>query len=544
MKTKFQIRILPLFVSVFLTIILTGCTKPTEDEPNQSSTVTDNDGNTYKTITIGTQVWMTENLKATKYRNGDAIANDKASWSTTKGAYCWYDNNIKYKDLYGALYNWYAIKDNRIIAPLGWHVATDYDWTTLTTYLGGENVAGGKLKEKGLTHWGNPNTGASDQYGFGALPGGITYNGNFFDGLGVEGVWWSNITSTPTDYSNDWNRQMWFDEAAVSKTGYIFDLQRGKSVRCVKDNISLMATIPTVKIAALATISATSASLNCEVTSDGGSAVIARGICWSTSSLPTIADNKTVNGTGIGIFNSSITGLISKTIYYARAYATNKIGTAYEIPFKFTTLTLGMIGDIDGNIYKTVTIGTQIWMAENLKTTKYNDGTIIPNITGETAWAALATPAYCWYNNDYSINGTIYGALYNWYVVDPSNMNKIAPVGWHIPSDAEWTILTNYLGGLSLAGDKLRETGTSHWANPNNGSTNESGFTGLPGGIRYFAAISTGTFETLGRGSGYWSSTSDGSTSAAWCRQLMVNLPFYRGANTKRFGFSVRCIKD
>lgn len=202
------------------------------------------------------------------------------------------------------------------------------------------------------------------------------------------------------------------------------------------------------------------------------------------------------------------------------------------------------VTDKEGNVYKTVTIGTQIWMAENLKTTKYNDGTIIPNITGETAWAALTTPAHCWYNNDYSKNGTIYGALYNWYVVDSSNQNKIAPDGWHIPSDAEWTILTNYLGGLSLAGDKLRETGTTHWTNPNNGSTNESGFTGLPGGIRYFAAISTGTFETLGSGSGYWSSTSDGSTSVAWCRQLTVNLPFYRGANTKRFGFSVRCIKD
>ena len=132
--------------------------------------------------------------------------------------------------------------------------------------------------------------------------------------------------------------------------------------------------------------------------------------------------------------------------------------------------------DIDGNDYKTVTIGTQVWMVENLKTTKYNDGTAIPNITDNTSWAALTTGAYCDNINTPSIS-TTYGRLYNWYAVDNNAGTKVAsnggknvcPTGWHVPSDAEWTTLTTYLGGESVAGGKLKETGTTHWQSPNTG---------------------------------------------------------------------------
>ncbi|MBI5010148.1 MAG: fibrobacter succinogenes major paralogous domain-containing protein, partial [Bacteroidia bacterium] len=137
------------------------------------------------------------------------------------------------------------------------------------------------------------------------------------------------------------------------------------------------------------------------------------------------------------------------------------------------------VSDIDGNVYQTVTIGTQVWMKENLKTTKLNDGIALPNVIDNAAWAALTTTGYCWYNNDATTYKSTYGALYNWYAV---NTGKLCPIGWHVPSDDEWTLLTTFRGGYSVAGGKLKETGTLHWTSPNTGATNETGFTALPGG--------------------------------------------------------------
>ena len=137
------------------------------------------------------------------------------------------------------------------------------------------------------------------------------------------------------------------------------------------------------------------------------------------------------------------------------------------------------VTDIDGNVYHTVKIGTQVWMVENLKTTKYNDGTPIPLVTANSSWAILTTPGYCFYNNDANVNKATYGAMYNWYIV---NTGKLCPAGWHVPIDAEWTTLTNYLGSENAAGGKLKEFGISHWVTPNDGTTNSSGFTALPAG--------------------------------------------------------------
>ena len=160
----------------------------------------------------------------------------------------------------------------------------------------------------------------------------------------------------------------------------------------------------------------------------------------------------------------------------------------------------GTVTDIDGNIYKTVTIGTQTWMAENLRTGRYNDGTIILYIANNSNWKDWTTPAYCWYNNEVTYVAT-FGALYNWYAIDPaSNGGKnLCPIGWHVPSVTEWTALTDYLGGTSVAAGKLRETGTAHWRSSMAVATNETGFTALPGGQRH----ETGFFTGSGRG-GYW----------------------------------------
>lgn len=199
------------------------------------------------------------------------------------------------------------------------------------------------------------------------------------------------------------------------------------------------------------------------------------------------------------------------------------------------------VNDIDGNMYKTVTIGNQIWMAENLKTTKYNDGMAIPLVTDNAAWTnrdsiALTTPAYYWYDNDSTTKKT-YGALYNGYAV---KTGKLCPNGWHVPDDAEWSELTTYLGGEDVAGGKLKETGTDHWQSPNKGATNESGFTALPGGYRTM----NGNFYYINGGSGWWSSTKYNSTYS-WSRGMHSDTEHVsRGANELPNSLYVRCLKD
>jgi len=197
--------------------------------------------------------------------------------------------------------------------------------------------------------------------------------------------------------------------------------------------------------------------------------------------------------------------------------------------------------DIDGNVYKTVTIGTQVWMAENLKTTRYNDGTAIPLVTNFDTWSASTTDAYCWFNND-STNKEVYGALYNWYTV---NTKKLCPAGWHVPADAEWTTMANYLEGENvtdskLTGGKLKEKGTTHWKSPNTGATNESGFTALPGGYRSY----NGSFNFIEISGYWWSSTEYSATNVYfWSIRYKYNL-VYKYISDKPNGFSVRCLRD
>jgi uncharacterized protein (TIGR02145 family) len=205
-------------------------------------------------------------------------------------------------------------------------------------------------------------------------------------------------------------------------------------------------------------------------------------------------------------------------------------------PMETSTIT-----DIDGNVYKTVKIGTQWWMAENLKTTKFNDSSAIPLVTVGAEWRTLSSPGYCWYKNDTTKKNT-YGGLYNWYAV---NTGKLAPTGWHVPTDAEWTILTTYLGGGPVAGGKMKSTGTIEdgtglWNSPNTGATNESGFTAVPAGHR----SGEGTFHHIGT-DGIWWSSSEYNTMFELTRVMLnghsnVYTNFFYGT----YGFSVRCVRD
>jgi len=204
--------------------------------------------------------------------------------------------------------------------------------------------------------------------------------------------------------------------------------------------------------------------------------------------------------------------------------------------------------DGDGNVYNTVTIGTQTWMAENLKTTKYNDNTPIPNVTDNSTWHGLTTGAYCWYDNNETTYKATYGALYNWFAVDnnaatraASNGGKnICPTGWHVPADTEWTTLTNYLGGTSAAGAKLKETGTVHWAAPNTEATNSTGFTALPQDYRFY----DGLFKYNNPSDGYWWSFTTNYGNPYFMVLYSSNSHFEKYECLKTFGYSVRCLKD
>jgi uncharacterized protein (TIGR02145 family) len=193
-----------------------------------------------------------------------------------------------------------------------------------------------------------------------------------------------------------------------------------------------------------------------------------------------------------------------------------------------------------------VTIGNQKWTDKNLDVSTYRDGTVIPKVDDAT-WSTLTTGAYCYYNNDSTTYAAIYGKLYNWYAVvgihdnDANTPNKtLAPEGWHVPTDGEWTTLTDTLGGVSVAGGKMKEAGLAHWASPNTGATNESGFAGLPGGIR----SGNGRFYDNG-GDSYWWSSTENSTTVAWYRSLVNDIvDVDRNYSVKGSGFSVRCLRD
>ena len=198
-----------------------------------------------------------------------------------------------------------------------------------------------------------------------------------------------------------------------------------------------------------------------------------------------------------------------------------------------------IITDIDGNKYNTVMIGTQVWMKENLKTKRYNDGSKIPNVKEDSIWSSLTLGAYCDYDNNPSIS-EIYGRLYNWYVVTLTNPKNVCPSGWHVPKDEEWTILTFYLGDGHVAGGKMKEEGTVHWIVPNVGATNETGFTALPGGGRIY----NGPFGSIGESGLWWSSSELDSQLALFTGIANADSSVSNNSGLKNCGFSIRCIKN
>lgn len=278
----------------------------------------------------------------------------------------------------------------------------------------------------------------------------------------------------------------------------------------------------------------------------------------------------TVIGTTLNnVTTYSDSALTPSTTYIYRVYSYNTVGDSPTYSNEVTLTTNSQnstainvsgpnVTDINGNVYQSVTICNQTWTKSNLNVSKYTDGTPIPQVTDPTQWLNLTTGAWCYYNND-PANGTIYGKLYNWYAVagifddasasNPALRKKLAPTGWHISSDGEWSSLINCLdsnadGGNNypnLAGGKMKSTGTSLWWAPNTDATNISGFTGLPAGERN---LFTGDFYAIGNLTIWWSSSEYGTTDA-----LTRRLDYGGGSAAttyynKKFGWSVRCVKD
>jgi uncharacterized protein (TIGR02145 family) len=295
--------------------------------------------------------------------------------------------------------------------------------------------------------------------------------------------------------------------------------------------------VPTLTTSDVSNIKASSATCGGAITDEGTGPVVERGVCWNTAQDPTISNSITVDGNGFGDYTSNLTQLLPNTKYYVRAYATNSVGTSYGNQVSFTTTVI--VSDYDGNVYNTIIVGTQTWMVENLKTTKYRDGTDISYPGSDnTGWENVTTGAYAWYNNDAATYKSTYGALYNWNAV---NTNKLCPTGWHVPTDAEWVTLHTYVGGESVAGGKLKETGTVHWQSPNTGASNEYGFSAVPGGDR----VSSGLYFEIGQRGLFWSSTIKAGQGP------IIRVIEWNSGESKNIwqcntmaGISVRCIKD
>jgi uncharacterized protein (TIGR02145 family) len=304
--------------------------------------------------------------------------------------------------------------------------------------------------------------------------------------------------------------------------------------------------LPTVTTAAVTSITNNSAVSGGNVSADGGGAITARGVCWGTTPAPVATGSHTTETGTTGSFVSTMTSLSEATLFYVRAYATNSAGTAYGTELTFRTF----LSDGSGNLYNTVVIGTQVWMVENLRTTKYNDNitdipTVITGIGSGAAWAALTTPGYCWYNNDEATNKPLYGALYNWYAVNTGNL---CPTGFRVPTDADFKTLEIYLGMTPVQADATGWRGTDQgtvlknttgWDNNGNG-TNTTGFSAMPGGVRYYE---DGSFFDEGI-LGYWWSQTAGSPSTGLYRRLNGDQTgVHREGAGKAAGKSVRCLK-
>ena len=509
--------------------------------------------------TIGSQIWMSRNLNVNRYRNGDTIpeVQDESLWSNlSTGAWIYYNNDNVNSGIYGKLYNWYAVNDNRGLCPVGWHIPTDTEWTNLNDYLGGYSTAGYKMKS--INGWENGGNGDNSSE-FNAFPGGLRFKEGFFYNVGSYGVWWSSTK----DGDSAWYRFI------SNESNYLnwdkFDRENGLSVRCIKDYDYFI----------------TASAVNGTISFNGKTG-------FNNEVNPTIRytwqpnegysiDSVLVNGVRVDSINGyTFTEHVNSTIkvffkiQYAIVASTNygtirNLGTyrydsntkvrytwQAETDFVLDSVIINgiKVDSVDGYTFfvrenntiqvifkfqpQFVTIGTQKWMTKNLNISRYRNGDTIPEVQDSIMWSNLSTGAWVNLNND-TANGRNYGKLYNGYAVVDSR--GLCPRGWHVSSNAEWSILTNYLGVDSIVGYKIKSS--SGWGNEGNGD-NSTGFNALPGGMRLYE----GAFYLIGNYGVWWTSTID-NDSYIWYHYLNDETNYLIADKyVQGNGFSVRCIKD
>jgi len=604
-------------------------------------TVTDHEGNVYATVQIGNQCWMRDNLRTTTSPStGTYLIPASGTGYTFTGKQArWYNNDSATyaPQNYGLLYNWNAAVDTfntaygetsvntssnnavsvtfsghrRGICPAGWHLPSDAEWTQLTDYVSSQseytcsgdssNIAKALASTEGWNTSTNScavgnNQGSNNATGFSAVPAGYC-SGSSFNGAGDRAYFWSS-SQISSNYA--YGRYLNSSLASVVRDGN--DKNYGRSVRCLRDSGGSggsSATLPTVTTNTVSNITPTTATSGGNIIADGGASVTARGVCWSTSQNPTVNGSHTADGSGMGSFSSSISGLTANTTYYVRAYATNSAGTAYGETVAFTTLSAGgtaiidakscpaapTVTDHEGNVYATVQIGDQCWMRDNLRTTTSpSTGTYLIPATG-TGYTCTGKQAF-WYNNDSATYAPQnYGLLYNWNAavdtfntaygetsVNTSSNNAVSvtfsghrrgicPAGWHLPSDAEWNTmeatvsgsdwLTSYEtttgwrgnhAGKLAGGDNWTSSTTSGASGDyGNADRNVSGFSAVPAGH-----CNGSSFNYAGFSANFWSATQLASDpNYAYNRFLYCsNANVGRSSSPKRNGRSVRCLRD
>ncbi len=453
----------------------------------------------YPVIEINGQCWFAKNLEATKFQNGDDIVemNDSLTWvSSFSPGYSYQDANLMNKAIYGNLYNWYALIDDRNICPMGWHVPNDAEWMYLESSAG-LNIseqqllnqargcdanAGGKLKLSGL--WNTAYDGYTNELGFSAIPGGYrnSMDANF-SGLGVLAAFYT-LNSYSNNYVIGRFLDPWFGgPGCISRFG--FDSGGGGSVRCVKDDVGMLRGCRNLN----------ACNYNPNANFEDGSCLIAGNRCDDNNS-----------NTYSDVLNSSCE---CSGVLYSQ-------GTG--------------VYDLDGNFYSSFIINGQEWMQQNLAVTKYRNGDPIPTGLSNNTWQTTTSGAYAIYNND-AANNTLYGKLYNWYAVNDSR--GLCPMGWHIPTNEEWSISF----GSSSGGGMKANYG---WSEPNFGANNETGFTGLGNGYRNF----DGVFTSIGQYSGWWTS-SEYTPNFAYSKRLLYNDDSLTLTwDYKSSGLSIRCLRD
>ncbi|HPE33267.1 MAG TPA: FISUMP domain-containing protein [Bacteroidales bacterium] len=520
--------------------------------------IDERDGKSYATIPVGDHCWMAENLNFGQMILSSVPQTD----NDVVEKYCW-ENNESNCGIYGGLYTWdemmnyVGVAGSQGICPTngGWHIPADDDWDALIGFLGGHEIAGGKMKttgtiQQGTGLWSEPNEGATNQSGFSGLPAGFTNLEGLFINLSFYAYFWA---SNEFQGGNAWSRGLSY--LGTSATRYANNKQAGFSVRCVRSQ-GTQIQLPTVSTLPVTNILTTQATGGGEVSDDGNGVVIERGLCWSAETIPTleINDGSMMCGNGLGKFYGVISGLEQGTEYNIRAYAINCAGTAYGDVLTFTTGMEGQpcpgmptITDNQGNVYNTVLIGEQCWIKENLRI-----GSMIDGSSDQTNNGLIEK--YCYDNNP--DNCLISGGLYQWGELMQyqftSGAKGICPQGWHIPTDYDLKMLEAVADSqFGLNSPVWDETGwrgfdagknlksTNGWTQGGNGM-NSYGFNTLPAGMREY----TGNFTGQASAAGFWTSTAS-SEGKAWNRLLEAGQDMSgRFESIDGQGMSVRCVRD